>query len=54
VPSIVATMRPELGFTIPMTHFISVLLPLPLGAEERDGLAGVHGELETVQHLHDP
>ena len=29
-PSISATMRPALGRTMPMMHFISVLLPLPL------------------------
>ena len=29
-PSISATMLPEDGRTIPITHFISVLLPLPL------------------------
>ena len=29
-PSMSATMRPALGRTSPMTHFISVLLPLPL------------------------
>ena len=29
-PSISATMRPAAGRTMPMTHFISVLLPLPL------------------------
>ena len=30
MPSMSATMRPALGRTSPMTHFISVLLPLPL------------------------
>ena len=29
-PSISATMLPWLGRTMPITHFISVLLPLPL------------------------
>ena len=29
-PSISATMRPALGRTMPMMHFMSVLLPLPL------------------------
>src|ERR1700723_2570033 len=29
-PSISATMLPELGRSIPMMHFIKVLLPLPL------------------------
>jgi len=30
MPSISAVMRPALGGTMPMMHFISVLLPLPL------------------------
>ena len=30
VPSIVSDMLPRCGRTMPMTHFISVLLPLPL------------------------
>ena len=29
-PSIAAMIRPERGRTMPMMHFISVLLPLPL------------------------
>jgi len=29
-PSTVALMRPALGGTMPMMHFMSVLLPLPL------------------------
>ena len=29
-PSITALMRPEAGGTMPMMHFMSVLLPLPL------------------------
>ena len=35
-------MRPAVGGTMPMMHFMSVLLPLPLVPSKHDRLAVVH------------